>query len=132
GPVGVAPYHGHGEGEELAVSAEGDRLPHAPQVEREVLERRMAADRAQEPGQRDVLGGGNRQVALGTLAQDLFQECRLAAPRATRDFDDHDDAFRFTAPGRAVWEVRPESRTASPSVAWPARRFVTFIARPLG
>ena len=80
---------GSGEDQEVAVSAEGDRLPHAPEVEHEVLERRMAADRARKPRQRDVLGGGNRQATLGTLAQDLFQECRLAAPRAAGDFDDH-------------------------------------------
>jgi len=89
GPVGVASDHGHGEGQEVAVSAEGDRLPHAPEVEREVLERRVAADGARKPRQRDVLGGGNRKAALGTLAQDLFQECRFAAPRAAGDFDDH-------------------------------------------
>src|SRR5438093_875716 len=97
-----------------------------------VLERRMAADRAREPRQGNILGGGNRQAALGTLAQDLFQECRLAAPRAAGDFDDHGDAFRLTAPGRAVWEARPKSRSAAPSVACPARRPVTCTARPLG
>src|SRR5207244_3159368 len=132
GPVGVASYHGHGEGQEVAVSAEGDRLPHAPEVEREVLERRVAADRARKPGQRDVLGGGDRQATAGTLAPALLHEARRAAPRAAGDFNDHDDAFRLTAPGRAVWEARPESRSASPSVACPARRPVTCTARPLG
>ena len=65
--VGVASYDCPGEGEKLEGSAAADHLARAPEIERDVLQSRVAEDQAPEPRQQDILRGGNPQAARGAL-----------------------------------------------------------------